>query len=314
MLQFSADQIKTMLPCLEIVKVIRQSFLAMKSKDYYVPDRLHVERDGLTFLLMPAFSEKYFCTKLVSVVPANPGKGLPLISGTLSLNDAVTGQVLAQFDAPMITALRTGAVGALALELLTQPAINQMGLIGCGVQGIWQTIFAASIRPIQKIFCYTRSTASFLKYKDAVHAVHPNLELLACKSADEVVRSADLIYTCTTSSEPVFSNDSNLVVDKQFISVGSFRKEMQEVPDAVYKAAEAVVLDTATAIEEVGDLIFPLQKEIIKAEAIYLMQDVLADREVLNAEKVSVFKSVGMAAFDLALASALYETSLDKKT
>ena len=136
----------------------------------------------------------------------------------------------------------------------------------------------------------------------------PDLDLVVCSNADEVVRQSEVIYTCTNSTLPVISNDPELVRSKNFISIGSYRKDMQELPAAVYKQSRRIFLDTVHAKTEVGDIINALMnswvlKESIKSlDQLYLMEE----NDVRPTDQY-VFKSVGMAAFDLALSAAVYE-------
>lgn len=307
MITFPAAILETAAPLATIIAWIKSGIIQYEKGGYHVPTRMHLEQPGLTYLLMPAIGPEYFCTKLVAVVPENRQKGMPLINGTVILHRRDTGEAVAQMDAPMVTALRTAAVGAIGLELISEANISSIGIIGCGVQGIWQSIFAPAVRPIQHIYCYTRSPQQFETYRQKVLTKHPRLQLHWCDSAEAVVCQSPVIYTCTTSSSPVFANDATLVKGKKFISVGSFRKAMQELPDVVYQQAEQLIIDSPAAREEVGDVIIPLQKGWIDASQIIELGKMLNAPPISARPAHQVFKSVGMAAFDLALAENIYK-------
>jgi len=85
---------------------------------------------------------------------------------------------------------------------------------------------------------------------------------------------------------------------------------MQELPDLVYKEADALIIDADTAITEVGDVINTIQNNWIPASSIYTLADILNDKVDIQDYKNIVFKSVGMAAFDLALVIASYERKI----
>lgn len=314
MKQYTAQQIEKMLPIPTILEAVKSGIIKYQNGQYDVPTRMHLEQAGLTYLLMPAIGEKYFCTKLVAVVPNNRSIQLPLVNGTVVLHRKDTGQAIAMMDAPMITALRTGAVGAIGLELITPSDINSIGVIGCGVQGIWQSIFAAHVRPVKEIYCYSRTVARFESYREKVLEKCPNLKLHWCQNPEEVVRKTQAIYACTTSPIPVFDNDPDLVKGKQFISVGSFQKDMQELPEVVYQQAEYLLIDSPAAREEVGDVINALDKGWIKEKHLLDLGQILVQLEHLVQPELTIFKSVGMAAFDLALAVAIAETNNNDQT
>ncbi|MEM0992844.1 MAG: ornithine cyclodeaminase family protein [Bacteroidota bacterium] len=305
----SADHLAQLFTPAEIIAIVKQGILKEGAGKYRVPQRMHIEHEQMTYLLMPAIGERYFCSKLVSVIPANKARDLPIIQGTLILNDLATGAVLEYMDAPMITALRTAAVGAIGLERIAETSTSQLGLIGCGLQGYWQSLFAHAVRPIRRIYAYSKTRSSFENYKARMQQSHPKTSIIWCENADEVVRNAELIYTCTNARSPLFSNDAALVANKSFISIGSFRKDMQELPDVVYQQADRVLVDTITAQSEVGDLINPLRAGYITVEQLVTLADALTMPLTEWQGKQLVFKSVGMAAFDLALAVAVYEES-----
>lgn len=307
MLNLSPEIIENCLTPAEIIAIVKTGIIKYESGVYDVPTRLHLERPNITNLVMPAVGERYFCTKLVSVVPSNPQRNLPIILGTVILSKMETGETVALMDAPMITALRTAAVGALGLDLIASKSIEKIGIIGLGVQGIWQTIFANAIRPIKQVYCYSRTKARFDFYKKKVLEKCPQIAIIWCEDGDEVVRKSDVIYGCTTSAKPIFSEEENLIKNKRFISVGSFQKEMQEFPNSVYKNADVLLIDSAAATHEVGDVINAIDEGFVNENQVFTIGKVFTGERTIKAAQNAVFKSVGMAAFDLALASAIYE-------
>ena len=304
----TAQQIECALSFKEVISAVKAGILSYQEGEYIVPTRMHLEQPDLDYLLMPAIGQDYFCTKLVAVVPVNKQREMPVINGTLVLHRRDTGVAIAMMDASVITSLRTGAVGAIGLELMTTQTPSSIGVIGCGVQGIWQSIFAAAVLSVDRIFCYSRTPERFEEYRSKVQPYYPSLEIVWCESADEVVQEAELIYGCTSSSQPIFSNDKRLIEDKQFISVGSFRKDMQELPDVVYQQAEGIIIDSPAAIEEVGDLINAIAHGMVMREQVVTIGEILSGKRTLENPHNWVFKSVGMAAFDLALAEAIYRS------
>ena len=86
----------------ELLKAVEEAFIIQENGNYLMPDRLHIDFNGNVLLLMPAFTDDYFSTKLVSVFPGNREKNMPAIYGSLLLNDSTTGKPLALFD--LITA------------------------------------------------------------------------------------------------------------------------------------------------------------------------------------------------------------------
>ncbi len=313
MIEISGDTIKSLILPEEVIESVKSGILKLEKGDYKVPERLHLENEHLTYLVMPAMGTTFFCTKLVSFAPNNRELNKPVITGAVILHNARTGIPIALIDAPTITALRTAAVGAIGLELISDPSIHSIGVIGCGTQGLWQAIFANAVREIVNVFCYSRTKQKFETFKRKILQDTPHLNVEWCGHANEVVQKSDVIYGCTTSNDPVFSNDPVLIDGKRFISVGSFRKDMQEFPDAVYQEADHILIDTETAMHEVGDIINSVEKGWKEAHQILTLGAVLSGKTSLDPSANIVFKSVGMAAFDLALAEAVYLREIQKR-
>lgn len=302
----SSKYLKEVFSPMEVINIVRQGIIHYAEGSYNVPDRMHIKRGRSTNLIMPAFGEKYYCTKIVSVDPHNHIKKRPVISGIVVLNDSDSGEVLITMDAPMITALRTAAVGSIGLDMICGD-VNKLGIIGLGVQGFWQSIFAISMREMTEIYCYTRNKEKFISYQDELNKWHPNVNIKWCPTAEMVVQHAQVIITCTTSSDPVFDTNGLDLQSKRFISVGSFSKHMQELPKDVYQNADALIIDSEAAKTEVGDVMNAMSNDWVDHSNIHALSDVLSGKESIAEYRNIVFKSVGMAAFDLALAVAVYE-------
>jgi ornithine cyclodeaminase/alanine dehydrogenase-like protein (mu-crystallin family) len=157
MLILSDANITSLLSHQQIIESVEAAMRAFEKKEARVPQRLHLANGNNTLLCMPSFARHYFGTKLVSVVTGNSIKGLPVTNGAMLLNDAETGLPLALINAAKLTALRTGAVGAIGVRYLSPENETTIGLIGCGVQGLHQAVFACSVRNISRVYYLSRS-------------------------------------------------------------------------------------------------------------------------------------------------------------
>lgn len=312
MLVLNNEDISALLSLEEILTAVEEAMLANENKACIAPQRMHLDFGANTFLAMPSFSESHYGTKLVSVVPGNAAKQLPVTNGLMLLNDIETGLPLALMNAAKLTALRTGAVGAMGLKYMTDRNTNAIGLIGCGVQGIHQAIFACAVRPIKKIICLFRSAESFEKLKSAVSGYFPHVSVQACSNTEELLQQTNVIIAATTSATPVLPNDKKLLEGKHFISIGSYKPTMQELPDAVYELAGCLAIDSEGARHEVGDIVLPLQKGILNPEDVFTIGQLINGKRKIDISKTTVYKSAGMALFDLFVAQAMYESAKEK--
>lgn len=314
MLVLSDNDIKSLLTPFQVLDAVEAAILSYEAQTSLIPKRMHIDHGADTLLCMPSFSTDFFGVKLVSVVPGNAAKQLPVTNGVMLLNDQATGLPLALMNASSLTALRTGAVGAMGIRYMTSPDTNSIGLIGHGVQGMYQAFFACHVRPVHTIYCLQRNSETLKRFQQFITVHHPHVNVLPCSSVEELLSKTNTVITATTSSTPVLPNDPTLLKGKQFISVGSYKSFMQELPDAVYQLAGMLVLDSEFGRQETGDSIHCVEKGFIKPENIFSIGKLINGERKLDTPATTVYKTSGMALFDLFVAQYMYETALQKKT
>src|SRR5918993_2580811 len=89
------------------------------------------------FRAMPAEGGGLAILKWVTSFPGNPARGLPVVMGMICVSSAETGELLALVDVRAVTALRTGAVAAVAAQELAREDARSVGMVGCGLHGAW---------------------------------------------------------------------------------------------------------------------------------------------------------------------------------
>lgn len=263
-----------------------------------LPDRQHLHVGGGDLLVMPSWSGTAAGVKLVTVAPENPQRGLPLIQGIYVLFDKPSLRPVALFDAAPLTALRTAAVSAVATRRLARPRSEQLVIFGAGVQARSHLAAMHEILNLKHVSVVSRTRG----HAEALAARARSLGLDAVSSGPEAVEDADVICTCTTSSQPLFDG-SALRPGVHINAVGSYRRDARELDDRAIERAR-VVVDTAAAVGESGDLIGPLESGALDREHVLLLGDVLEDAGPRSAEEITIFKSVGAAFEDLAVAEA----------
>jgi len=293
-----------------IQTAVKSAYLTVLNNDFNMPNRMHVGDKENMLLLMPCFSEKYFATKLVSVFPGAKEKGLPMVNGMVVLCDNETGQPVAIFDGASLTAQRTGAVGGLAVKLLSSETASTGGVFGAGVQGYNQARYLLLNRKLKTLYIYDLNDQMITNMISTLSKTYQNVEFLKAKSAIDLVKKSNIIIAATTSVTPLFEIDADPIMGKTFISIGSFRPEMQEFPSKIIENSDHIFVDTLFAIEETGDIAIPIEKKIVKKENIKDFAQLLIDNPYSDDQTI-LFKSVGMALFDLTVSIAIYESALE---
>ncbi len=314
MLFIQSNEIEELMTRTEAVEAMEEALLIQEKGDFTMPDRTHVYQNENLLLLMPAFTGNYFSTKLVSVFPGNRKLQIPSIQGIVVLNDGKNGEPLALFSGAGITSFRTGAVGGAAFKYLSDDHIQTVGVIGAGVQGLSQALFARSVRNFSKLIIFDRNPENMESMKYGVKKEFPDLQIQFARNADVLIRESECVITTTTATDPVFSDKDELVENKLFIGIGSYKPEMQEFPDAVCRNANAIYYDTAMAKRESGDLLKPLTNGIIEEKDLQSLGSLIQGGSKVPKSGARVFKSVGMALFDLVMATNLYEKAITNQT
>ena len=276
-----------------------------------VPQRLHLDRGENTLLLMPCFGEKYFSTKLVSVFPENLKKKKPMIYGSVVLNDGETGEPLAVLDGSKLTAMRTAAVGTVGIKYLAPEGATTLGIIGLGIQGFHQALFACQQRPIRKLFILDRSKPIMDRFKERFNAFYKDVEVFPCGSAMELCNASEVIITATGAHQPVVPGKGAWWIGKTIIAIGSYKPVMREIPDEVFIDLKQVFVDTLHGLTEAGDLVEPYKKGLVLKDQIIPLSDLILGKQKIVGD-TRFFKSVGMAAFDLYGARLVYENLSQK--
>jgi len=320
MLIIDQQTIENVVTMKEVIKIVRDAYIEYSQGRALVPVRtsLNIKKFKGTGLFMPAYSEgmKSFGVKVVSVFPENRQKGLASIIGIMLLNDAETGQPLAILEASSLTALRTGAASGLATDLLARPEANSLAVIGCGVQAVTQIRAITAVRTIKNIFLYDLDRERAANMVEKIKKWVTGPEYIIAAIADQAVEKAEIIVTATTSKKAVFSG-RKLNPGTHINAVGSFTPEMQEIDEVTLLRANKVVVDSREAVlKESGDLIQPIKNNTFSPEKIYAELGEIASNKKpgrQREEEITIFKTVGLALLDIALARLVYKKVLEQK-
>ncbi len=265
---------------------------------------------------MPCYTKEVIGTKILSIFPDNASLGLPSIDGIMYLNDYKTGRPLAVMDGQAVTAWRTGAVGGVGIRQLSRKDCPTVGIVGAGVQGFYQALYACAARPIHTVYVYNHSARDLTEYLTRLEKAidNPAVKVVQCKTVEELVRASEIIFTTTPAKEPVLPNDKEMLRGKCIIAIGSYTPDMREIPDAIWNLVERVYIELPYACEKSGDLSQPLAEGRLKKEQTVLMSDYLAEdpREITDTGETTYFKSVGMGLFDVCVAQKILEMTKER--
>jgi ornithine cyclodeaminase/alanine dehydrogenase-like protein (mu-crystallin family) len=303
----SAEDVEKTLSMAEAIRAVKEAFLQLSSGQAIVPLRTPVEltdRSGGA-LFMPVYlpGSEQIGLKAVSVFPENPRKKLPVIHALFLIMDGRNGRPLAVMDGESLTALRTGAASGLATDLLARREARIAAVIGAGVQGRTQLEAICAVRPIEQAYAIDLDQD---KAEAFAREMSDRLALpVAAAEATGALPRCDVLCTATPATRPVFS-DHLLKSGAHINAVGSYQPEMCEIPRDTVARARVIVDSRAACMAEAGDLLQPIEAGLIDENHIHAeIGEIAAGTSEGRAseEQITLFKSVGNAAQDLAAAS-----------
>jgi ornithine cyclodeaminase len=298
----TGQEVRKALPMLQAIEAVRSAFGQFSAGRATVPlrTRLHTEKGVL--LLMPAYMRDSgdMAVKLVTVYGDNPKLCLPTVSATVMVFDPDTGRLRAIMEGDVLTALRTGAAGGVAADLMARRDARTVTLFGTGVQGRSQLEAVLAVRLIESITLIDRFPESAQRLAAEISARRDAPRVAVAADARTAVRSADIVLTATTSTTPVFDG-GDLRPGTHITGVGSYTPEMQEIDAPTVRRARVVVDSRQGCLAEAGDII--KARAQIHAELGEIVNGTAAGRR--DDQEITFFKSVGVAAQDAVTAAAV---------
>ena len=316
MIFLGKEEVEKLVDPNEIMDQIEEAYRIFGSDAYYMPPRPVIEHENKTLIYMPCFTEDIIGTKMLTIFPENAKLGLPSLDGLVILNDRTTGAPLAIMDGQAVTAWRTGAVGGVGIRHLSRKDARTVGIVGAGAQGFHQAVYACAARNIETVYIWNHSDRDLTDFMARLKKTiaDPAVEVVQCKTVEELVKASDIICTATPSEEPVLPNDRELLEGKCIIAIGSYTPQMREIPDVIWDLVDNVYIELPYACEESGDLSQPLAEGRLTMDRVVLMDKFLAsgaDEDEI-AKKTTYFKSVGMGLFDVCVAQKLLEKAKER--
>lgn len=244
--------------------------------------------------------------KTVSVFPQNMYRAEPTIYALVTLFDPASGRPLAVLDGTYLTALRTGAASGVATRWLARPDARTLVVFGAGAQALPQLQAVLAVRPaINNVWIVnrTRDRATLLAARLRGEGFRGDIRIATDPTMP--LAEADVICTATSSATPLFA--AELVRPGAHINaIGAYRPDMAEIPPALVARSRLFVDQRHAAWAEAGDLIQARAAGLIDEQHIIgelgeLVNGTVAGRTA--ADEITLFKSVGNAVQDLAVAA-----------
>lgn len=296
-----------------LISEIEKAFISYSSGSTVTPPRTVMWVEGNWWGIMQSYVPNYGVgVKVVNVIPANVGRGLPTIQALVGLFDPLTGSPLAVIEGGVLTALRTGAASAVSAKHMAPELKGPVAIIGTGYQARYQLNFVSYVYKSDEVRIYDireEAADSFSKY-----AVGLGFRVVKCRSAREAIEGANLVIEASTTKEPVIEG-AYLRAPSHVISIGAHMRDARAFDDEVIRRTEVIVVDSREAVMlETGDIRVPIESGLLSKEKICELGEVASGRRPgrLTKEGITVFKSVGLAIQDAAAATVAYRLAVER--
>lgn len=313
MLVINEKQIQSLYKMKDAIKDVSEILKAKEAEKINNPHRTVLEfpEYEASSLYMPSSDSvsEIAAVKVVSIFPENPKQGKPTTQGVMLLTDTTNGEHLAVMNASYLTRLRTGALSAIATDLLSKKDSRVLTIIGTGAMAFEQALGVLAVRDIEKIILVNRSPEKAEKFGLKLRDFGVNMPFEVEIEVSKAVKKADIICCATRSIDPVFDGN-DLQPGTHINGVGSYLPYMREVDLTTILRAEKIVADDLAGVtDEAGELMYAAEIGKWSFNDVYsqlgeLVVGKKSGRQSL--EEITFFKSVGAAYFDLAVAKGVY--------
>jgi alanine dehydrogenase len=292
----SEDEVRKLLRMEDLIPAMADALRDLSAGAVLQPVRTVLpvsEHEG--FLgVMPACG-RALGAKLVTFYPQN--KGIPTHHAMILLFRPETGEPLAVMDGRLITEMRTAAVSAVATKLLARADAKVLTILGSGVQARSHLEALRLVRHFSDVRVWSPRNAEVFAQEFKVRAI---------AAAEEAVRGADVIVVATSATTPVLRGEW-VTPGAHINSVGATRPNWRELDDEVLRRATIYVESCEAALKESGDVIAAGTEPIEIGEVIAGKQPART-----SSDEITLFKSVGVAAEDVAAADLVYKTKTQR--
>jgi ornithine cyclodeaminase len=232
--------------------------------------------------------------------PGNMAKGLTNHQSVVVLFDPDTGRASALVGGNLLTALRTAAASALAIDLLARKDARVLGMVGAGHQAAFQLRAAARVRRFERVVAWNYHPEMLPR----LGAVAAELGLpFEAVDLPTLGAEADAIITITSSFAPSLM-DAHLRPGTHLSCMGTDTKGKQEVEAALLARARVFADEVAQSVT-IGEAQHAVAQGMIAADAIVPIGDVVTGRHPgrRDAAEITLFDGTGVGLQDLAVAA-----------
>jgi len=227
---------------------------------------------------------------------------------------AKTGELVALVEADYLGQMRTGAASGVATKYMSRADARTVGIVGTGLQARTQLEALVAVRRIEGIRAFGRNPERRTEFCREM-SMRLGVSVTPVTSAEEAVRGADIVVTATTASSPVVLG-AWLAPGAHINAIGANFPQKRELDDEAVRRASVVAVDSVEQSRlEAGDLIHTLGEDAARWANVRELAEIVAGKIQgrTDASAITLFKSNGIAGWDVAVATCVYELARQRQ-
>ncbi|MGI9234929.1 MAG: ornithine cyclodeaminase family protein [Woeseiaceae bacterium] len=306
------DEIKRLIDAPQLIREIETGFVLYSEGQVDVPPVgfLHFdEPPGDVHIKYGAVrGDDYYVLKVASAFYNNAALGLPMSDGLILVFSQKTGQLrLVLIDECWLTDMRTAAAGAVAAKHLAANKVQNIGIVGTGVQARLQLEMLKGIVDCKSCIIWGRDpdkAQQMIKDLQIKAAIREwGLAIRAVHDLGELVSQCDLIVTTTPSTTPLIRAD-DVQKGTHITAMGSDDHGKQELDAGLLAKADIVVADSISQCVDHGECFAAIRDGLIQETSILELGNLIKTPEIgrSNDDQITIADLTGVAIQDIQVA------------
>lgn len=301
----------------DAIKAVETAYKAFAEGRVQMPpvQHLHIEKYRGEVDIKPGFVEDFSLigTKIASGYYDNPKLGLPSGVAVIVLMDLETSLPLAVLDGTYITAVRTGAAGAVAASVLARKESKRVGMIGSGTQGRMQVLGLNELFSLEQVKVWDIDENGREKYAVEMRE-RLGIDVQAVDTVKSAVNDADIVVTATPSRKTLVMSEW-IQEGVHINAIGADGPGKQEWDPKIMKRVTKIIVDSLSQCRVIGEIQHALSQGLIQENDVHAeIGEVLLGKKTGREtdEEITLFDSTGLSAQDIAASHIVYTLAKQK--
>ena len=301
-LLLNEDEVRQLLSMDEALEAVEQGLRKMALDEAFNVPRSRVQTDHAMLHVMSASAKSLGVMGYKAY--ATSRKGACFLVG---LHDGKSGTLLAPMQADYLGQVRTGAASGVATRYMARPDATTVGIYGSGKQARTQVQAVCKVRKISRVHVYSPNEEHRHRFAEEMSHVCET-EVVAVAHPELAARNLDIVITATASREPVL-HASWIAEGTHINAIGSNFLGKAELDAEAVRRCNLIVVDSRDQARiEAGDFTQPLEAGTLHWSDVRELGQVVVGRYNgrLHQHDITLFKSLGIAVEDVAVAARVY--------